>query len=215
MLLICAAVIEELQPLIVPGNFKLDGDNRFRHRDRPILIAALGVGMVDFASGLQAILRDFKIDQALLTGTCGVYPEALVEFPLGTLVTPDRVSLGDLSEVEKSGYFPAPVTKSCSLDKDFFEGQISCSRGHCLTLATITAEDRVAIRIAGHYQAHFEQMEAYAFARICQLNRIRGAALFAVVNQVGSEGHAQWRANAGQGAIAAADLIRERFNFSG
>jgi len=215
MLLICAAVIEELLPLIVSGNFKQDGDNFFRHRDRPVLIAALGVGMVDFASGLQAVLRDFEINQALLTGTCGVYPEALVEFPLGTLVAPDKVSLGDLSEVEKSGYFPAPITKSCTLDKDFFGDQVSCSGGHCLTLSTITAEDQVAIRIAGHYQANFEQMEAYAFARICQLNRTIGAALFAVVNQVGSEGHAQWRANAGQGAIASADLIQERFNFSG
>ena len=215
MLLICAAVIEELQPLIVSGDFKQEGDNFFRHHDRSVMISALGVGMVDFASGLQAALCDFEINQALLTGTCGVYPEALVEFPLGTLVAPDKVSLGDLSEVEKSGYFPAPITKSCTIDKDFFGDQISCSGGHCLTLATITSEDRVAIRIAGHYQAHFEQMEAYTFARICQLNRVSAAALFAVVNQVGSEGHAQWRANAAQGAIAAADLIRERCDFAG
>jgi nucleoside phosphorylase len=215
MLLICAAVIEELQPLLVAGGFKQESENLFKHRNQSVLIAALGVGLLDFAGGFQAVLRDFKIDQALLTGTCGVYPEALAEFRLGTLVVPDKVSLGDLSEVEKSGYFPAPVAKSCTLEKELFSDQVPSSGGHCLTLATITAEDQVAMRIAGHYQAHFEHMEAYSFARICQLNRISGAALLAVVNQVGSEGHAQWRANAGQGAIATAGLIRERFALSG
>ncbi len=213
MLLICAAVIEELQPLIISCNFKQESVNLFKHRSRSVLIAALGVGLVDFAGALQAVLQDCKVEQALLTGTCGVYPEALADFPLGTLVAPDKVSLGDLSEVEKSGYFPAPITRSFTLEKNFFGDQMLCPGGHCLTLATITAEDRVAMRIADHYQAHFEQMEAYAFTRICQLNWISGAALFAVVNQVGSEGHAQWRANAGQGAIAVADLIREKFNF--
>jgi nucleoside phosphorylase len=215
MLLICAAVIEELQPLLIAGDFKQAGENLFKHNDRPVLIAALGVGLVDFASGLQGVLCDFKIDKALLTGTCGVYPEALAESPLGTLVVPEKISLGDLSVVEKSGYFPAPVTQSCILDKELFCDLLPNLGGHCLTLATITADDQVAVKIAGYYRAEFEQMEAYAFARLCQINQVRGTALFAVVNQVGSQGHAQWRANAHAGAITAADLIRERFNFTG
>ncbi len=214
MLLICAAVLEELQPLIVSGDFKQEGENLFKHHSRSVLIAALGVGLVDFASGLQSVLCDFKIDQALLTGTCGVYPEALVEYPLGTLVVPEKVSLGDLSEVEKSGYFPAPVIQSCILDKELFCDLLPDLGGHCLTLATITADDQLAVKIADHYRVEFEQMEAYAFARLCQINQVRGMALFAVVNQVGSKGHAQWRANADQGAIMVADLIRGKFNLT-
>ena len=211
MLLICAAVIEELQPLIDSGDFKQESDNLFKHRSRPALIAALGVGLVDFASGFQSVLSDLKVDRAVLTGTCGVYPESLAASPLGTLIVPQKISLGDLSEVEKSGYFPAPVTPFCKLDKELFRDRLPSSGGHCLTLATITADDQIAIKIAKHYQAHFEQMEAYAFARLCQLNRITGAALFAVVNQVGSKGHEQWRVNAEHGAIKVADLIRNKF----
>ena len=211
MQLICAAVIEELHPLLGSGTFKQESEKLFKHHSRPLLIAALGVGLVDFASGFQAVLHDFAIDKALLTGTCGVYPEALVEYPLGTLVVPEKVSIGDLSEVEKSGYFPPPVIPSCNLDEELFQNLLPVTGGHCLTLATITADDQLAIRLANHYQAQFEQMEAYAFARICQLNRVTGTALFAVANQVGNAGHAQWRANAGQGAVTAADLIRRRF----
>ncbi len=211
MQLICAAVIEELQPLLDTGTFKPEGEKLFRHCRRPLLLAALGVGLVDFAGGLQAMLRDFAVEKALLTGTCGVYPEALAKYPLGTLVVPEKVSIGDLSAMEKSGYFPPPVIPGVNLDEEHFRNLLPVTGGHCLTLATITADDRLAIRLARHYQAQFEQMEAYAFARICQLNRVTGTALFAVANQVGSAGHAQWRANAGQGALTAADLIRKRF----
>ncbi len=214
MQLICAAVIEELQPLLGSGTFKQESEKLFKHHSRPILIAALGVGLVDFASGFQTVLHNFEIDKALLTGTCGVYPEALVKYPLGTLVVPEKVSIGDLSEVERSGYFPPPVISSCNLDVELFLNLLPVSGGYCLTLATITADDQSAIRLANHYRVQFEQMEAYAFARICQLNRVTGTALFAVANQVGSVGHAQWRVNSGQCAVTVADLIRRRFTLA-
>ena len=212
MHLICAAVIEELKPLIEAADFKKESESLFVHRQKPVLVAALGVGLVDFASGFQALLQNFKIDTALLTGTCGVYPDALSKWPIGVLVAPEKVSLGDLSEVEKSGYFPAPIITSCSFDEKLFSDLVPDVGGHCLTLATITADDQVASRIANHYQAHFEQMEAYAFARLCQINRVDGSALFAVANRVGCDSHVQWIANAQPGAAAAAKLVCEKFS---
>jgi len=203
--------MEELQPLLADPAFQQESETLFRHRKKSLLAAACGVGLVDFAGSFQALLQNFKIDSALLTGTCGVYPEAEVSWPIGTLVVPEKVSLGDLSEVEKSGYLPAPVVSSCRLAENLFVDYKAKAGGHCLTLATITANDLTAGRIENYYKAHFEQMEAYAFARLCQLNRVRGSALFAVVNRVGSAGHKQWLANSRAGSAAAADLIRERF----
>ncbi len=212
MHLICAAVIEELSPLTEASDFRKESETLFVHRREAVLIAALGVGLVDFASGFQALLNNYKIDKALLTGTCGAYPEAFLEWPIGTLVAPDKISLADLSEVEKSGYFPAPITSPCTLDAELFSDLLPNIGGHCLTLATITSDDPVAAQIEEYYQAHFEQMEAYAFARLCQLNKVCGSALLAVVNRVGRDGHEQWLAHGQAGAVSAANLIGEKFN---
>jgi nucleoside phosphorylase len=209
--LICAAVIDELQPLLAAADFQQESELLFRHRGKPVLAAAFGVGLVDFTSGFQAFLQNFKINTALLTGTCGVYPEAEADWPIGTLAAPEKISLGDLSAVEKSGYLPPAITPSCVFtDKPFTDLGANIG-GHGLTLTTITADDRVASRIANHYQAHFEQMEAYAFARLCQINQIHGSALFAVANRVGCDSHAQWLINARPGAGKAAELICQRF----
>ncbi len=212
MHLICAAVIEELSPLSEASDFRKESETLFVHRREPVLVAALGVGLVDFASRFQSLLHNYKIDEALLTGTCGAYPEALSTWPIGSLVSPEKISLADLSAVEKSGYLPAPIISPCSLDVELFSELLPNVGGHCLTLTTITSADPVASRIEEHYQAHFEQMEVYAFARLCQLNKVRGSALFAVANRVGRDSHVQWLAHAQAGAFSVANVIRERFN---
>ena len=214
MQLICSAVIEELEPLLQSSIFNGVTPALFVHRQKPVVIAALGVGLVDFASGFQNLLSDYRIDEALLTGTCGVYPGAVQQWPIGSLVSPSKISLGDLSKVDQTGYFPAPVITTCLLNESLSRRLTPASDTHCLTLTTITSDDRAADRIEHHYQAHFEQMEAYAFARLCQRQKISGALLFAVANQVGRDGHQQWRDNARQGACLSAALLREEFDLA-
>ncbi len=212
MQLICTAVIEELEPLLQSATFKQEGKDLFIHHQKPVVLAALGVGLVDFTSGFQALLNRYQIEKALLTGTCGVYPEASRQWPIGSLVAPLKISLGDLSEVNKTGYFPAPITATCNLDKSFSRHLIPDLDTHCLTLATITSNDQTATRIENYYQSHFEQMEAYAFARSCQMQEISGAVLFAVANQVGRDGHQQWQTHARQGANLSAICLREKLH---
>ncbi|MEA3333562.1 MAG: hypothetical protein U9Q58_08190 [Pseudomonadota bacterium] len=214
MQLICSAVIEELEPLLQPSLFRQVGPALYTHRQKPVLVAALGVGLVDFACGFQALLGNYLVDEALLTGTCGVYPGAFRQWPIGSLVSPLKISLGDLAEVDQTGYFPAPIVQTCLLDENFSLGLAASIDLNCLTLTTITSNDQVAVRIEHHYQAHFEQMEAYAFARLCQLYKISGAVLFAVANRVGCDGHQQWRDNARQGACLSANLLCEKFNLA-
>ncbi len=212
MQLICSAVIEELEPLLQTSIFKQEGPALFSHRQKPVLAAALGVGLVEFACGFQALLGKYQIDEALLTGTCGVYPSASRQWSIGSLVSPLKISLGDLAEVDETGYFPAPITAACFLDESFSRRLLADSDLHCLTLATITSDNQAATRIELHYRAHFEQMEAYAFARLCQRHKISGAALFAVANQVGLDGHRQWRANARQGICQCATLLQGKLH---
>ena len=215
MQLICSAVIEELEPLLKSSIFNQVEPALFVHQNKPIVIAALGIGLVDFAAGFQNVLGDYPaIDKALLTGTCGVYPGALQEWPIGSLVSPSKISLGDLSEVDQTGYFPEPISSTCLLDESFSRRLAPAYDTHCLTLATITSEDRTAVRIEHRYQAHFEQMEAYAFARLCQRQKISGALLFAIANQVGCDGHLQWLDNARQGACLCAVRLSEKFDLA-
>jgi len=210
--LICAATIEELQPLLARAAFVEENESVFRHRGKPVLATAFGIGLVDFASGFQAFLQNFQIKTAVLTGTCGVYPEAERNCPIGVLVAPDKISLADFSLVNDSGYLPSPVIQSSALAGGVFPDSNIITGGHCLTLTTITADDQVAKQIANHYQAHYEQMEAYAFARLCRLNQVDGSALFAVSNRVGCDSHAQWLTNAQSGVAAVAEVICERFS---
>lgn len=214
MQLICSAVIEELEPLLKLSAFNQLGPAIYIHRQKPVLVAALGVGLVDFACGFQALMSKYQVDAALLTGTCGVYPGALCQWPIGSLVSPLKISLGDLSEVDQTGYFPAPIIPTCLLDKN---NSLRLAPGvdmDCLTLATITSNDQAAVRIENYYKAHFEQMEAYAFARLCQRDKISGAVLFAVANQVGRDGHQQWREHARQGACLSAALLGDKFGLA-
>ncbi len=210
MQLICAAVIEELEPLLQLTSFKQEGEALFTHQQKSLVVAALGVGLVDFSIGFQALLHRYKIEEALLSGTCGVYPKAFQQWPIGTLVAPLKISLGDLSEIDKTGYFPAPITATCHLENNFSGHLMPESDTHCLTLATITSDDPTAARIESYYQSHFEHMEAYAFARLCQVQKISGTVLFSIANQVGRDGHQQWRTHARQGACLNAIYLREK-----
>lgn len=212
MQLLCAAVIDELEPLLKSTAFRQEGPELFRHPRKNLLVAALGVGLVDFASGFQALLERYQVAEALLTGTCGVYPAAAQKWPPVSLVAPLEISLGDLAEVNRSGYFPAPITATCMLDEKFSRGFLADADTHCLTLTAITSDDQAASLIEKFYHCHFEQMEAYAFARLCQRRKITAAALFAVVNQVGRDGHRQWRLHAQQGACLSAELLRQKLN---
>ncbi|MCD6292833.1 MAG: hypothetical protein J7M09_05185 [Deltaproteobacteria bacterium] len=211
MQLICSAVIEELEPLLQSAFFKQVAPAIYIHKQKLVLAAALGVGLVDFACGFQALLADYQIDKALLTGTCGVYPGAFQQWPIGSLVSPSKVSLGDLAEVDQTGYFPAPIIRTCLLDEKLSSRLAPGADLNCLTLSTITSSDPAAVRIENHYQSQFEQMEAYVFARLCQRQKISGAVLFAVANKVGREGHQQWRDQARQGACQCAALLLEKF----
>ena len=214
MQLICAAVIEELEPLLQSTTFKQESTTLFTHQQKPIVLAALGVGLVDFSCGLQALLNQYQIEKALLTGTCGVYPRASRQWPIDTLVAPFKISLGDIAEIDKNGYFPAPINTTCLLDENFSQYLLPDAGTHCLTLATITSDDQSADRIESYYHSHFEQMEAYAFARLCQLQKISGAVLFAVANKVGRDGHQQWCNHARQGAFLSAACLREKLQLT-
>ena len=212
MLLVAAAVMEELQPFLAVGDFAEPEPGIFRARDQELLVTALGIGPFDCAVNLARLLPRYALRAAVFTGSCGVYPGAAADYPLGSLVAPCRVRLGDLGEARGQAYFPNPQSFALELDREFAACLADGVDGHCLTLSAITADAGNAERLQKFYRADFEQMEAYAFARLCQCQGLVSGLLLAVVNQVGPEGHRQWLANAAAGAETCARRLWERID---
>ena len=213
MLLITAAVMAELEPLVREYDFEaFRGPGFYHHRRRPVLVAAVGIGLVDFSAGLALLLKEHGVSRALLTGSCGVYPGARQRWPLGTLARPARVMLGDPAAATGQAYFPAPMDCRCDLERgDPFPFDAE-AEGDCLTLAAITSSNAAARRLEKFYRADFEQMEAFAFARLCRRLEIPAAALFAVVNEVGEQSHSQWLARSRAGAEKCAEVLGEKLD---
>ncbi len=190
MILICAAIPGELKPLL-DDDFSQQDENLFQHRAKPLLLASLGIGPCSFLLGFARIQSQFPLKQALLTGTCGIYPGGSAPNSPGSFFSPSSVCLADGLEIQGQGYFPDVMQQELCLQADFWQRRQVLS-GRCLSPAVITADDALADQLGRHYQAMAEQMECFAFAAACREFNLPGSALFAVSNIVGSSGHVQW-----------------------
>ena len=211
MLLIAAAVTAEIEALIGGPGFVRLGENCWRHRNKPVLVVAIGIGLVDFSAGLEAVLKDHAIDRVILTGSCGVYPGVVGQWSVGSLVAPREVILADSLAPSGKTYFPAPLPQYCRLDEELAACLLPSADGRALTLAAITTDDDIAWALEQHYQAHFEQMELFALARVCELHRLPAAALLGVTNRVGAAAHQQWRSTAAAVAERCCEHLRKVF----
>jgi len=207
MILICAAIPAELKPLIDDG-FSRRGENFFQHRSKPLLLAALGIGSSSLLLTFSRLFSQFPFTRALLTGTCGIYPQAAVAYEPGTLFSPTTARLADGLVAENRGYFPEIMPQEFPLEFGIWPRE-RVFPGPCLSPAAITADDVLAVRLGRHYRAVAEQMECFAFAAACREFNIKASALFAVSNLVGSAGHQQWLSNHERAVEKSCALIRE------
>lgn len=208
MILVCAAIPAELQPLLA-DDFSRQDENLFRHRSKPLLLAALGIGPCRFLLGFARIQSQFPLKKALLTGTCGIYPEVLDDnLPVPTLFSPSSVCLADGLVSQGRAYFPHVMQREFPLQTELWQKRQVLS-GRCLSPAAITADDSLAAQLGRYYQATAEQMECFAFAAACQEFNLEGTALFAISNVVGSFGHEEWLENHEQVVKKSCQLIRE------
>jgi len=208
MILVCAAIPAELRPLI-DGDFSQLDENLFQHRSKPLLLASLGIGTCSFLLGFARIQSQFPLKQALLTGTCGIYPGVVADnSPAPTLFNPSSVCLADGLVSQGRGYFPNVMQREFPLQTELWQKR-QIPRGRCLSPAAITADDLLADQLGRYYRAMAEQMECFAFAAACREFNLKGTALFAVSNIVGSLGHAQWLENHERVVKKSCQLIRE------
>lgn len=180
----------------------------FMHRCQPLVAAPLGIGTCGFLLGFTRLVQRFAVSRALLTGTCGIYPGAVDEFPLGSLFSPSLSCLGAAAVAQDQGYVPDVVAQEFALHPGEWQQHGGVGSGRCLTLTAITADDLLAEQLGAYYRAVAEQMECFAFAAACHAYGISGSALFAVSNVVGRDGHVQWRSTHARVVEKSAACIR-------
>lgn len=183
-LLICAAFPPELEAL------------RRELADAPVEFRALGVGLVDSALGAASCLGAGQ--PLVLVGTVGAYPQS--GLAIGTLVTAGSLALAaDPAELPDMLTEPLPAIP---LD-GFPSVRVATTLG-------VTARSDLAEQLGRRHDV--EHMEGYAVARAAARIDAPFRAVFAVANEVGPSGRAEWLANhrrvSGELACALAPRIR-------
>lgn len=162
---------------------------------KQVAIAAVGVGVAEAGSGTARAIAEYRPTQVLLLGSAGAYPSAGLS--LGGLVMARDIHLVDAAVVEGRAAVPEPMQKVPVCDPALSEAVRAAGPvGEPVSVATtvgITTDDGLAASLdaAGPWQV--ENLEAMAVALACESLGLAFAALFAITNEVGSQGRAQWR----------------------
>lgn len=213
-LLLAAAVEDELAVLL--PRLRREGDCwRGTIGHTSIRARTLGVGPVEAALGAADALAsppgEPPADAAILLGTCGAFPGAGLS--IGGAVLVERSLLTSSDAAAGLAYVPAPAA-ALSRSEEGLLRRLSDATGlrrvGCVTVAAITRDADHATALARHTECEVEHLEAHAFLRAAERARIPAACLLGVANDVGPDGHEQWRAHA-EAASTAALAALDRF----
>ncbi len=178
-----------------------------RDRRRKLVLAAVGVGLVEAAIETTRLLHDRRPAGVLLVGTAGVYPGRRHELPVGsaaaigaTLLLPQAprglsVALPALvpDRVQASAALLRALVRATALPT----AEVACP----LAITTNERGARAAARLSG---CDLENLEAFAVARAAAAAGVPFAGILGISNTVGPDGHRQWRRHGAAAAAAAA-----------
>jgi nucleoside phosphorylase len=175
-----------------------------------IVLATLGVGLVEAAIGTTQCVARHRPTAALLVGTCGAFAPALRP---GSVVAGARVRLVDAALVDGTAALPEPMPAAVAFDGDLHDVLVEAGATSAQIANTvgITTDDALASKLAsfvspGSRPADVEHLEAFGFARACAVAGLPCGALLGVANIVGSSGRAEWLADQTRASADAADL---------
>lgn len=195
MILVCAAVEDELAPL------------RAQLRSDAIRFAAIGVGPVEAALGAQAALAS-RPSAAILVGTCGAFPSA--RLPIGRAVCVERSFLSCPDVAAERSYVPPLAQVESRADAALAASLCEAAglpRVGCVTTPAITRDETSAELFAARTGVEVEHLEAHAFLRAAERAGVPAACVLGVANLVGPNAHEEWKANAAAASEAVAGAL--------
>jgi nucleoside phosphorylase len=196
--LVVAAAAEEL---VGAGDLAREG----------VRVAVVGIGAVDAAAGMAALLALDPPDRAILVGTCGEYGGARI----GRLVAVERAVWVDTSTGME---IPEPVRREARADAATCAWIAASTRAERVVAACpagVTIDDGAAARIAASTGATVEHMECFAVLRACELAAVPAVALLAVANRVGRGARDAWRAHRAEAERAAVTAVTRALQAGG
>ena len=158
--------------------------------------ATVGVGAVSAAAATALLLTEDRPQGVVFLGSCGAYDERL---PMGTFLSVEEVIASSLAEVRGEAYRPEieRVRWVPSMKLPFEGWKVVVPPA--ITRSPEGARDLARLGAAEH-------LELSGVFAACELAGVPCGAALVVVNEVGPEAHAQWKAShakGSQGLIAA------------
>lgn len=196
-LLLLAAHASELAPA-VNGLALADQGGYWQHPTGRLVAAAVGIGPVAAAVGACRWLTRFQPRQVLLLGTAGVYPGCGLALGQAVQVA-EAMQLDGACELGLARYPLLGAEEA--VQAQAWPGEIPPVRVGCLIGLTLDAD--LAQRIGHRRQLQLENMEAYAVGKAAQAFGASWSAVLGISNQVGPQGHEQWKQHRHQAQEAA------------
>jgi len=174
---------------------------RFRElvRDKsapPLVIEAIGVGVVDAAIGMTRCIARQAPTHAVLLGTCGAFEGR--SLAIGDVVSGRTAQLACESVAE----LPPQLAAREELDVDLHDALVAAGAKS----VQITNSVGITVRDVAPPDADVEHLESFAFARACAAHSVRAAIALGVANRVGSSGLAEWRQHHVEASLRAAEI---------
>lgn len=175
---------------------------------RRVVLAAVGVGLVEAAVGASRLIAAHRPRAVLLIGTAGVYPGHRRELAVGSAVAVEETVLLPTARPGSHAFLPAFVPDRQRSSTGLLGHIVRATHlptAHVACPVAISASVRMARAAARHSGCALENLEAFAVARAAVAAHVPFAAILGVANVVGPDGHDEWKRNAGRAAAAACE----------
>lgn len=199
-LLVLAAHALELAPFAAALAAHPPSDTRYAS-------AVVGVGMPAAGAGATRALLDTMPRAAVLVGSAGVYPGRFAFVP-GEVVLADSVALVDAAATAGRASLPDAMATRAATDPVLtvaLGGELR--RVRVAATPGITLDDALARELGARSGCDVENLETLSVALACAGVGVPFAAVLAITNEVGAQGHAQWVANQRAAAEAACAVV--------
>jgi nucleoside phosphorylase len=173
-----------------------------------IVLASVGVGMVEAGIATTQLLARNQPDFVLLVGTAGVYPGQTLALDQAAIA--QRVRLLPQILPGKHAYLPAIVPTEVRSSPTLVRALRKAAHLPCADVACplgITATKRAAIAGSKLSGCALENLEAFAVARAAAVAKIPFAAVLGIANHVGPNGHREWKQHAKAAAESACRAV--------
>lgn len=161
--------------------------------DRPLPVwrrACTGVGALAAAATTARLLAEERPERVLFLGTCGTYDDRLA---VGDFISASRVTAISLDELEARAYRP-------SIEISHWQaGWTLPFQGHTVAITPAITQTEAGARLLAAV-ATAEHLELAGVFEACRSADIPVAAALVVVNRVGPNAHAEWKANHSEGS---------------